>query len=912
MLYRLIIITIILLQSTLVLYGGTGCSSSNWSTIVCPPGKGEQEGKEVTLDEVNVIRGTATCVIDKGGNHEELKIIDNDCDESIAKDVSSNKGDAMLSHSKSNMEKYMNRMENRGVIFDKSLIDSLKKSPILSDIQKLQDLAKQGGDAYKKAFSNMVKSLKADSRTDYSHTLAAILAGTFTLDPDYFKKGYINGAGEISLKPEFTKLQSVSKDATTLIGGVFKWFSQIFSKDDGVKEQISSIGPISFMDKQVLGYFVIVSEGLRKVYDNLSMILAALGVLFSIGYYAFRKTLEKYGNEPFQSNQLSFFASLAFAIMFFTAPIIHDGELSPSNGTFKFQNKEDAKNWSSLAQEAIRQTVQTSTYFANYSADIVMQGYLQLLAYKMGVINISESEIKAKEGRLLDAEKLKIGMLKELDFYEEVCRPYFELKEDELFSKQGTQQRLGDINNNNNEGKGKAFLQSKQIEADLLGYDGCSIVEAHVAKTLYSSLKRHISLAEEIKSQASFINANVESIEKVTGLFTLLTFSHNMSGWVFVPVIPVSYFYFSNSDLFLYSNATDDTKQISIAEGIVNADNNAKARSEDKDVGVGAIAEEGLKSILGSSIVKSTFWFIVPGFSELYKSLKEQLQGMYISTVDIYNANLAKKKSEDGAAKDILAKGVKKLSKLVNKASWVGKIISTLLDVIVGSSGEKSSFVYAALGIIAFYISVILITYMVSLITIMVVSAYLSFQVVMYFIEVLLTFFTAPFLGVYFAFMSKGSTKNYLSHFGVTLGVLFASPILIVLIGSLLIPISMLFDTIFGQIMAIIMAVLDVGSQSLTDALTSSTPHEGFPADIGDAATRVSTSMDRIMTTTSLQGMVMIFSKFSTLVLSVVMIHNYKDWFTQKAGLDGGMNMTKETTSEIKSGVAGKALNPVG
>lgn len=911
MLYRLSIIITILVQSSLALYGGTNCGTNNWSTIVCPPGKGEQEGKEVTLAEVNVIKGTETCIIDRGGNHEELKVIENNCDETIAEDVANEKGDSMLSHSKTNIRRYMSRMENRGVVFDKSLIDALEKAPILQDIQKLQKLAKEGGEAYKKAYANMIKSLKADSHTDYSHTLSAILVGTFTLDPDYFQKGYVNNGGEISLKPEYTKLQSVSDGSTNILEELWRWFSNLTaSVYDKPNEKITAIGPISFMDKQVLGYFVIISEGLKNIYNNLAMILTALGVLFSIGYYAFRKTLEKYGNEPFQSNQLSFFASLAFAIMFFTAPIIHDGTLNNTNGTYEYDSKEDAKNWSSLAQEAIRQTVQTSTYFANYSADIVMQGYLQLIAYKMGIINISENDIKAREGLLLDAERLKIGMLKELDFYEEVCRPYFNLKEDELFSKQGTQQELGNINVNNIETQGKDFLQGKQIEADLLGYDGCGIMEGNIAKRLYGSLKRHLSLKRDIKIQTKFANADTKSIKKVSGLFNLLTFSHNMSGWSFVPVIPVSYFYFSNSNLFLYNRIIDEDPLNTVATGIENAHNNAKARGKDIDIGIGAVVEGTVKDILSFSLVKDTFWFIVPGFGELFKATKDQLQSMYLSDVDIYNNQLKQNKRPDSSALgSILSKGMGKLSGLVSNIPWVGKMIGSIIDKVAGNSEEKSSMIYALLGVLAFFISVILITYMVSLITIMIVSAYLSFQVVMYFIEVLLTYFTAPFIGVYFAFLSKGSTKNYLSHFGTTLGVLFAVPILIVLIGSLLIPISMLFDTIFGQIMAIILTVLDIGSQTLTDALTESSTHDGV---IGDAATRVATSFDRIMTTSSIQGMVMIFSKFSTLILSVVMIHNYKDWFMQKVGADGGMNMTKETTAEVKSGVAGKALNPAG
>jgi len=61
-----------------------------------------------------------------------------------------------------------------------------------------------------------------------------------------------------------------------------------------------------------------------------------------------------------------------------------------------------------------------------------------------------------------------------------------------------------------------------------------------------------------------------------------------------------------------------------------------------------------------------------------------------------------------------------------------------------------------------------------------------------------------------------------------------------------------------------------------------------------------------------IEGMTTIFSYFAILIISIILILNYKSWFMKMVGMEGGMDVMRENGSELRQGAAGKALNPVG
>ncbi|MBD3822991.1 MAG: US12 family protein [Epsilonproteobacteria bacterium] len=882
----------LLLAYSQVLLHAKGCGSDNWKAYSCPshPNNDQQYGY---LSELDIKNGKALCTYSATSSKSEDITVTTDCNKEYEKDAADNRGDAILAENQSKLEAYIGQIKGRKVEFDPTYLATLSKAELDKLISNVMSKNAEAKKAWEAKYNDFVKTHPIDSHTEYTKTLSSVLMGTFTLDPDFFEEGYINDAGEAVIKKEFNILRSEISDSG-FWSDVVSFFTGEESSD---KATIEYISPLDFADRQVLGYYILTIEALKKIFSDIVMTMFALGMLYSSGYYLFRKMFEKYGTEPFQTNALSFFSTAMIAILFFSAPVFNDGDIKDSgfstNINVSSAETQKIENWSSIAQKTIRIGVQTGTYLANRSSDYVMAIYFSLLAKKSGFIDIDEQRYITIGEKLSSYEVKKVKLIREVAFYEDICRPYFNYTDTQLFPKEKSAQI-----NQNNYGVNENILKQEnvQIETDRLLVGACSKLEGDISSDLQETLISYVTLKDELERYRDLMNTSGNSANSLMDFLALLQFGQNHVGWGFISAIPVSYFFLDNAEIFLYDEVTKDNSG-SYAKGLENAqqENKDKLGSE-ADGFVETVMDEALEGALNSGLVTNSYWFLVPGFSELYKMVKGIMSDIFIT-----DPEKAKGDTEEGKSwmKRLVSFITSKLSSGLSYFGPVGKMISGTMSLIAAGSSYL-------VGIAALYLSVIVATFMVSAVTMMTISAFLVLQIIMLFVETIFFFFSSMVIGIYYAFMAKGGTKNHLGHFLTSLFAISFSPVLMVITASLLIPVAMTFKGLFGLLMSLIVTVIDNASESMTGVLT-----EANNSDAG-LLTQAGNSIQSAVMISGINGMTMIFSLFATLIISLILIYNYKSWFLKLVGVDGGLESLKESSQEMKQSVGGKVINPVG
>lgn len=879
-------------------------------------GDNQEEEKEQTLSHIDFKTGEYTCVVGEGEKTFESKL-PSDCQNKLRKAIPPlSQQDKLNSDIKQNLVKFSNRFTEFGIKFDTSAFDSaFDTGSISNQITRVQAKAadsKTGRIHWDDVFKDMTKGDKIDSHTNFETTVSAILAGVFTVDPTFFEDGYVDKAGRVTINESMyfkNVFFSQFNKNDGVFNGIWDWVATLVGAGSSKKEKNKVImdikSPVDFMDKQVLGFIVQIAEAFRKAYNEIIVIFFLFGGIYSSSYYAFRKMQEKYGNEPFQINKISFLSTAIMSFVFFAAPIVNDGKVNEPSfrvETSENMTKEEKilqlSNFSSLAQETLRFAVQNGAYYANLTSDYAMHAYLWLIAKKNGFFSINSNDISDLYGELNDLNNRKVILSSQLNFYENVCRPNFYFEKAATFSQDEKIQKKFDMVMKN-----KEALSSVGIEADRLSYKFCAGLQNEIMRESENIGVASYALKDRLSIYVSLYNTSSESGKAIKGLGNLMVFGQNTFGWIFSPAVPVSYYFFKESDIFLYDKVVDRKENQKLFSRMMDRNTDKYRKIHDIKLTTGSRLENTILTITTNNYINGGFWFLVPGFSSLYDSINGTLQKAYMSDIDLFN-----KESTDGESAGGLISSFGSLLGKLPFVSYVKGLFGKLVEETSDSTGKKSKYFAMMLSVLAFIVSITIISFVITTVTILVISAYLVLKITMYFIEILMTFLVIPILGIYYTIISKGGGKNYIANFSIHTAMLFVTPILIVFISSLIIPLSELFEQIFAALMNVIYVVIQDGETFLrttTEASNATGASAGKVEAIG-------ASIQKIFVLTSLAGMTKVFTAFATLLMGIIAITTSKGWFMKLAGLDGAMDSFKEGMSEVKNSAAGKAINPVG
>lgn len=713
----------------------------------------------------------------------------------------------------------------------------------------------------------IIKSSNIDSSSKYEETMSAQLTAVFTADPNYFINKFINPAGELELKAKYKTLTSTlsATDAS-----LWQTIVSIFTGPDnsGMGITYTPTTSIDFLDKQVLGFFIKMMELLRDVYTEMMFMFFVIAAGYTVGFYAYKKKMEKFGKEPFNINKMAFTATASLAFLFFSAPMLGDGEINEDDPS-QANTVHVVKKYSTLAQETLRYTAQTSNYFANMASDAVMKAYLEMVSKKQGFIDINRNDIDMLALRIEKIETNKRKLNTNLGFYFEKCRKYFKLESKQMFD---SENGLSKENVTTDEDSVLSDI------ADRLNFGVCSEIEGEVVDQVNDIALSSVSLKKSISTLTNLINGDGESFKRIGNFVKLNAWGQTNFGWVFVSVIPVSYYFFENSGIFAYDAITNSDEKTLIAK--TNAEKKVNDVEKGNDTStyenVTNAAEKAAEAAVDTSFVSHLYMFVLPGFGKIYGFINDLLHGYGFGGKD--NSIKTRTTSKN------------KVMKLINFLKGAGK-----LGFVAGGIFS------IALSVLSLYLAAALYEFIISTVTVIFVSALIVIKITLYYIELMVFFLVIPIKGIFFVIMSSGQGKNYLGIYMQSLIGLFITPILIVLAAGVLIPAYEFFKSFFSMLIGLITSVLDNGTAMVKAAGN----------DKGDAWD-MTVAINKIMMVSGLTSLASIFSYFAMIIIAFIILMNIKSWFLKMTGLEGALDLMKETGSELKHGTAGRVINPMG
>jgi len=921
---------------------------------------------ESTISSISPALGTYTCVYGKSSGAVAPKNLDSRCGPLYFNNIKKS-GDAPLQFELQNKNfdvknELLKNTEVFGTIVKKNggefnedyFKEMIDTSDVLSSINKISKLSydlrvakNKGEDVSKNTFTSFLNNITIDSHSNYTKTLSAALTAVFTADPDFFEPGFLNPLGEVVLKDGNGTHQAGGGVSVISSKGkkVLKFWAETAFNDSYPLSTTNNIDYFKFIDKQVLGYFLNVVSVLKKVYDEMVYLFFIIGGVYSFGFYSYRRALEKYGKEPFNINKMSFLTSAMFAFVFFSAPALEDGELknayfdvTQSTNTVKASiydanaashpiSETTANNWSSLGQETVRYVAQTSNYFANMGSDFVLKTYLGFIGKKEGFLDLKESDIEELASDLDAVLATKKAVLADLKFYGNMCRPYFFDDGKGWFNWWGsTNYDLFDDPSNigkqktlvKNPDTAKEVLQNKgNIKANRLSYAACVSLEHNLIPHVEALVDASSALKKKVEGYRKVLNGSDESLQSLKEFISVNAWAENRFGWIWSASTPMTYFFFDNAEVFLYDqengNAIDENVFADALTTRVSETKTAYGDGQELSEKARDLIEDGVISVAGAVISQFGAYGVLPGFGSIQTSIKESLMS-FVPTP------FGEKKGDGKKAASYMQRYIDIMGKRKKGGGLIG-MAKGLQDKVLGLGYAGRAVMSAAIIAFSYAAAVYIYIMLVNAVTIMILTTALIMQITLYFIELMLFYVSVPLKGVYYVLMGGGQSKDHFGHFSVGMISLFLAPQLIVLVTAMIIPVGKFFKSFFTSIVSLITATIQETTRMVSDATgraeTVSKMDEGIFSSIWrfveqDIIGDSNESIQRIMTVIGLKSMTEMFSLFAFLLVSLILIMNFKSWFFKYIGLEGGVDTFKETFSEARQGTQYKALNPVG
>ncbi len=867
---------------------------SKFEEISCPP---IEEGGQTTISNVDYLSGTYTCryansTKDKQAYEKKIKCVD---DFEELSDVSKINADVRDTKINEYIHKFANTVFNKEGMQSDHFVGSTDFREKFNTHNVYLDLI----DFIKEKQRKKTKEItfpRIDSHTHTEKTLGAIISGVFTLDPEFFIDGYINSNGELELNSEL-KATQLTPTETNLIG---LFSSKMFNDSTGIKPfdagKTEQLDVLSFMDKQVLGYLTYLGISFKQAYMNVVSLVLGMGMFWSVGYYMFKKLMTTTSDkDDFNVNMTSWIMGAGVAIIFFVAPIINDGKIDGNLKSAIYDSKINSQadketNWSTPAQEFLRYFVQQGNYFGNLVGDYGMHAYLTLVSYKQGMMNNLDDFYLAASSDLRSVANRKMRLGAQVNFYNSVCRDYYKTVEGTmLLSKQTTKK-------NSLWGSDDDEILKKRygINADRLDFKACAKMEQEIQNATNSIVAKIDTARINIETTKTLFNQDSDARKDFQRYINTMVYTQNQFGWVDSPIVPISYFFFKNADYFAYNEKIANENKNS------NVFKNAVKNYNDNDEEKGAITRAGewMTDKVASGVgfmITSSFWFVVPGFEGIYKNTKESLMSMYVGNVQIYNA-LVDKDGETGMG--ILSKTIGMVSGMVSKITsripGYGKLISVASDMIKPDP-KKSALVAMLISVFSLLLAIVVIKMVIEGISIAIIAVFLAIKITLFMLEILFFYFVAPAIGIFYAIMNNGQSKNFVGTYFQNLGILAMTPMLITITTYLIIVVSEFLRSFFLGLIHLFIELLNTGSKDL---------YESSDSAFGSV-------IQKILKISMIDGISSVFIYFSVMVVATIMIFNFRDWFTKLVGIDSAMNIMKEGGNEMKQGVT-KYVNPVG
>lgn len=862
-------------------------SGNNFSQFKCP----ERNGMESTLSSIDAKTGNLVCSYRGPNGERTAETVKTECKIPNLEKVKM--PDSLLSTAASTLATGVSDktgIDTSGDIFNtKGLREKLK------DVKS--DLSGQ------KSFDAISSELDPlNSHTNYSSTVPSIITGVLTLDGDYFehvggKVRYINEVGEVSINPE---LLQVTRDSSWT-GRVWDNVKSIFMGDGesttSDTASYKSFNPMNFMDPQILGYYVYLAENLISAYMTIIWYIFLGGAIWGGGYYGYKRFFSKtMKNDDFKVNIKTYGITALAGFVFFTAPIIVS-DIDKSGAIQKAIYKDDNKDssslygYSTLAQQSVRYAGQLGTYFGNVESDYAMKAYLALIQFKQGMLEDPSNAMNAIDTKLKTVESKMLEASLASNYLQSVCKPYFSGVD--IYKLNPTQAKNIDMTSKTQESD--AVLANKGISADRLSIESCQKQSQKMSDIASMIISQKKSINAELNvykdmydSTSSSFGGSSSEQRTFYNFMQMMVWTQNNFGWVASITPHSSYLFFKNIDVFEYQSGLLDTTEEDRAENFTQAMDDYTAQEGEK-AGKVSLAPvsliEGVSGVLIGMVVNNSTWFIVPGFKSVYDFFKSNLQEI---TFRGQTGELTPLASRLDTMKDSITGYIGKFKTISKIFGGVGNFVTAVMGI-----DDYIQF-QILITFLSFFLAMWVVTTMISTITVLSVTVFLTFKIVMYYLELIIFFMTAPVIGIYTTLVSS-EPQQYLKNFATNLGMLIITPIMIVSASYIVLPISEFFKGLFSALVTLIFKVFDKGAEDLNQDVVG---------------TNVLDTLTKQTALASMQGVAEIFAMISTIIISYIIIFNYREWFTKLIGLQGVLDHTRSAYSEMKE-KSGKYVSPM-
>lgn len=731
-----------------------------------------------------------------------------------------------------------------------------------------------------------------DSHSSFQNTVPSIITGILTLDGDYFenvggKVRYINELGEIALNQD--KITVTRNSSWT--GRIWENVKALIYSPGEVTTtntaSYQSFNPMKFMDQQVLGFYVYLSQNLMAGYMSIVYTIFMLGAMWGGSYYAFKKFMSKSGEESFKVNKIAYLMTASLGFIYFTAPLVSDNVDKTgaiSKAIYKDSSGADSSSnygYSTLAQQTVRYAAQLGTYFGNVESDYAMKAYLALLRFKQGMLENPTNAIDAVNDRVTAIENKMLEAAFAANYLQTVCKPYFNGVDVYKLTPTQVQQ----LSMTSKTPTGDQILSASGISADRLNIATCLQMNQRLSDIASSVINTKKAVNNELNTYSDMYDNTSTSFggssseqNMFFNFMQLMVWTQNNFGWIASITPHSSYLFFKNIGVFEYRSGmmdrseSDDTNNFSQA-----ADDNLAQQGEMSEKITSAPFDmlEGASSVIIGTIVNNSTWFLVPGFSNVYGFFKTHLQEISFKGGTGEFTTMASRLNN---MKDALI-GV------VGKIPFIGALFDKVGGFITAVMGIDDYIQFQILiTFLSFFLAMWVVTTMIATVTVLSVTVFLTFKIVMYYVELIIFFMASPIVGIYTTIISA-EPQQYLKNFATHLGMLIITPMLIVSASYLVLPISEFFKGLFSALVTLIFKVFEKGADEMNYDVVG---------------TNVLDSLTKQTALASMQGVSEIFAMVSTIIISYIIIFNYKEWFTKLIGLDGVIAHTKSAYSEMR------------
>lgn len=729
--------------------------------------------------------------------------------------------------------------------------------------------------------------ISLDSYSNPERIMSNILTGLITLNPDYFEAdALVKENGAVALK-DYALFGEASTTEYPSSDTLLKKISRAIIGETS-ETSVSVITLVNFIDKKFWGFYTYLIYNLKEAYISILGTLMLFGGGYALGRYGYRRIKSKV-NKDQEADDKGKLASKSLDVFLiigmFLVPISINNANIPDNFIYTKSNSsfhttetsaeaEEMFSQSTLSSSTIRYFANLGSQWANVINDYALFSYLRFLESKQKAI--TASGLSQNEESIKKLYRDTFYLKKEYDFYINVCRVAFQpvLSSITIFNSVSKDAKESLLNNTIN-------LTGTPIHENL-GYSKinpmlCVKIEENIATSTKRILADYSRVSAEIEvSKAIVDNYSTRTAEQFNHYVDFMQFIGNNYGWISVAVVPPSFslLFGDGKSVFAY-----DVAQKKIANNDGNNLSQANAGNDEERREITDDADGGWGVKLVSGVVSNTMWFILPGFSDIFKVVHE-----YIKDAAHLNSKTDKKAEDKGSL----------LRTVIGMFTSLGGLLVGVLKIalmIIKFFGAP--LIYAFVLYVSLLIAVQIYTIMITTLTMIVIGGAITIKVCLYFMELLLYYFLTDAI----LFISIVTQKNeYFVKFlskGMTITLL--TPLLIVLSVYVFIFFYNLAKEMYGMLMNTIYEI----SKYQYATIYSETPEA--EAMINSFITEV--------TIHSSQAFGEIVITIFALVIGTITIFKFKDWVFKIIGIDDN-DFSAQMSEGINQKITG-GINPV-